>query len=814
MDQSRRRGGGRLSTLTLLLFAAVTAVFLVFIGTASATLAGSTFNAGDGNMKIDGTDTHDWQDAASYFGSAYTGDLTDLVASTSDDAFTPGQKQDTVCPDVSGQKSPSKDDFTDAAYASETNAAGDIFLYLATFRFAGNGNASENIELNQGTNGTCTGGTLLKRVVGDKLIAVDYLAGGTSANFNALTWIDGTDANNPTCYVDKDTPPCWGAVLKTLTASDAEAKENGSTIPSNENYITSGDVGQFQFAEFGINLTKAIGLSGCGKIARTEIEARASGSSFVSSTKDIVLGTKPLAPCPKITTTASGGTFAADGSLTLSDKVTIKDAPKTATGKITVKMYGPGDSSCSAANPRSVDLPLTQVSGDVNHDYTANFSVSKKGDYNFTADLFLGNSSTAAASSPCGAVNETATASPRPVTIATSAGGPYKVDPATGKASIKDTATLSNKTSDAGGTVTYTLYGPDPTPTSVPTDDCDAPHKVGDSTVSVTNGVVSDSDFFSVVPGLYHWSATYSGDDKNSSAASNPLCGATGENPLVISPAIDVSKTPANQSVPLNTAALFHITVTNVGDSRLTDIVVSDVQATGCVRTAAQTDALITTKYGATHHFLDPGESFGYDCNSDPVAAPFTNVVEACGTDPLSASVCDTDTNGGSPPTGCPATEANRCAFVGVLALSSVQDFKPKDTASNAVTMPVGVAAPLLTGKFGFYLYKVSGPNQCDANHIIYNDQQSVTNDPAGGTGNVRTGSASTSSSDFLSTLVANAVSRVSAPLPPALAGTAGTYKWLIIYSADGTLGAGRDSSNNGEVDGACGTENFVVSNG
>src|SRR5438132_1690102 len=83
---------------------------------------------------------------------------------------------------------------------------------------AGNGNASENIELNQGTNGKCAGSSLFQRVTGDRLLTIDYTGGGTNADFNVLTWIDGTDATNSTCFVGKDVPPCWGAVVVALDA--------------------------------------------------------------------------------------------------------------------------------------------------------------------------------------------------------------------------------------------------------------------------------------------------------------------------------------------------------------------------------------------------------------------------------------------------------------------------------------------------------------------------------------------------------------------------------------------------------------------
>jgi hypothetical protein len=77
--------------------------------------------------------------------------VADLAASTSDDSFTPGQKQDTVCPTIEGHKNPPKDDFTDVASFTEVSSDEETFLYGATIRYGANGNAAENVELKQGS---------------------------------------------------------------------------------------------------------------------------------------------------------------------------------------------------------------------------------------------------------------------------------------------------------------------------------------------------------------------------------------------------------------------------------------------------------------------------------------------------------------------------------------------------------------------------------------------------------------------------------------------------------------------------------------
>src|SRR6266498_1767315 len=195
--------GGRRRWVFGIAAAAVVAMG-VFITSAFGVLAGSPskFEANDGNMVVNTTGNNDWK-TVNFF------HLSDVSNSTGDDSFVSGQKQDTACPDVDTHKNPPKDDFTDIASYNDTNTTASspqylhTFLYGATIRYAANGNASENVELKQGTNGNCTNG-LLQRSVGDKLIAIDYLNGGTSVQFNVLTWIDGTDAANATCFVAND----------------------------------------------------------------------------------------------------------------------------------------------------------------------------------------------------------------------------------------------------------------------------------------------------------------------------------------------------------------------------------------------------------------------------------------------------------------------------------------------------------------------------------------------------------------------------------------------------------------------------------
>jgi hypothetical protein len=265
------------------------------VGSAYAVLTGSPskFESNDGNMIVDTVGNSDWSNVA------FT-HVTDAAASTADNSFTPGQKQDTTCPSVEGHKNPGKDDFTDVASFSETNTtSGDTYLYGATIRYAANGNASENIELKQSSTlcpGQPTGG-LTVRTAGDKMIAIDYLNGGTNVQFNVLTWV-----TSGSCLVGNDVAPCWGSTVITLNAAGAEGLASQAAITAANNPINHNALVAGQFAEFGVNLATAgiIPSGTCKAFPQTVWESRSSGSSFVSSTKDISIENKTISNCGQI----------------------------------------------------------------------------------------------------------------------------------------------------------------------------------------------------------------------------------------------------------------------------------------------------------------------------------------------------------------------------------------------------------------------------------------------------------------------------------------------------------------------------------
>ncbi|TMM32604.1 MAG: DUF11 domain-containing protein [Actinobacteria bacterium] len=212
---------------------------------------------------------------------------------------------------------------------------------------------------------------------------------------------------------------------------------------------------------------------------------------------------------------------------------------------------------------------------------------------------------------------------------------------------LTDTATLSGGTSDATGTITFTLYGPDPTPASNSEDDCAPANLVDTASADVNKGADGASYDSSPAitvnePGTYHWVASYSGDNNNKGSEST--CGADGENPVVIAPHISVVKSATDktdeQVLRNGGTATWSIQVINDGDSNLSNVVVTDALAPGCARTSADIAGLALMKPAP-----DPSGTITYTCTLANVTASFTNTAVATGTPEVGGDVTAEDTS-------------------------------------------------------------------------------------------------------------------------------------------------------------------------
>jgi uncharacterized repeat protein (TIGR01451 family) len=103
----------------------------------------------------------------------------------------------------------------------------------------------------------------------------------------------------------------------------------------------------------------------------------------------------------------------------------------------------------------------------------------------------------------------------------------------------------------------------------------------------------------------------------------------------VPAPAIAIVKNPKSQTVAVGGTATFSITVTNAGNTVLTDVTVTDPLTPNCNRTKADIPALAS---------MAPGATVTYTCTRPNVRAGFDNVATATGTPPSGPNVTATDT--------------------------------------------------------------------------------------------------------------------------------------------------------------------------
>ncbi|TAN34559.1 hypothetical protein EPN29_02735 [bacterium] len=270
----------------------------------------SNLESGDGNMTVDfstlGVNDTDWN-CFTIGPTANCKTTTGAQFITADSSgeiqWVNGQKFDTLCPATSIGNNPPKDEFVNIAQFSEADASLNEFFYGATIRATNTGNASGDVEFdhNKGANPT----SLPCRVAGDILMAYDFLNGGTSLNFHLLTWIDSSNpnagGNTGTCFVKTDSLPCWGSNVIIPSGAVSNGASNQSPIAAADNGMSGVALPINQFSEFGINLSKALGISGqCLSFPQQTWESRSSGSSFTSNPQDLEITQRTINNCGEV----------------------------------------------------------------------------------------------------------------------------------------------------------------------------------------------------------------------------------------------------------------------------------------------------------------------------------------------------------------------------------------------------------------------------------------------------------------------------------------------------------------------------------
>jgi uncharacterized repeat protein (TIGR01451 family) len=255
---------------------------------------------------------------------------------------------------------------------------------------------------------------------------------------------------------------------------------------------------------------------------------------------------------PSIATTqdpASGAIGA-----TYKDTATLSDAASLdGTGSITFTLYAGTECDATVLDTETVD----GISANGDYSTPDGFQIQNAGTYYWVAS-FSGDANNNDAMSGCN--DEPVVVAPNSPSIATLLSSSAVNHGGT----VHDSAQLSGATSDAGGTVTYSVYSNSSCTT-----------KVADGgTVNVTDGSVPNSNSVTFnTPGTFYWQASYSGDPNNKAAVSP----CTSEK-LVVAPLVDLAVTKVGSPNPVSEGAniTWTMVVKNNGPDTDTGVTISD----------------------------------------------------------------------------------------------------------------------------------------------------------------------------------------------------------------------------------------------
>jgi hypothetical protein len=461
---------------------------------------------------------------------------------------------------------PDKDNLLHSFAARYNTVDGDV-LFFGSDRLDNSGDAQQGFWFFQnsialGTNnvGGGTGFTGVHKA-GDLLVVTDFSNGGGTSTITVYSW-------DPTCKktTGSTAGTCGDANLRILaTSTDANCAKpglthdnfcgivngaNGTTAPwpytdksGNQTYL------QGEFFEGGINLTK-LGV-GDRCFASVASESRSS-TSTTATLKDFVLG--GFGTCGSgLTTQASvtGSTSIGTGSVSVSDSATVTVTNiNTWSGTVQFHLRGPIGSALEAS--KDVGGPVA-VSNSTPTVQSSTAAVTAAGDYCWSAHFTSSTSGVPDANDD--GTNECFTVNPVTPALATSAGADVDLGNP-----ISDTATLSGTANQpgtpvidpttaggaAGGTITFTAYGPN---------DCSTVAFTSSAIPVSGDGTYGPVSFTPTAPGTYHWAATYSGDSPNTNGTSHNTDCTDANEDVVVNP-VPSSMTSAQSFIPNDSATV------------------------------------------------------------------------------------------------------------------------------------------------------------------------------------------------------------------------------------------------------------------
>jgi Prealbumin-like fold domain len=277
------------------LIGALMAVF--FVAASGATLTNSSFNAGDGNLTVESTET-DWANAGiNCTSTPKVGCALDKDTGGTDDSFGQGTSENDDPPTaVTGSIPNNKSDLT-RFYVKSSKENNKDFLYLAWERVQEpQGTTNMDFEFNQNyclpgepnppsQNSCSSNGVTPNRSAGDILVKYDLSQGGSNPTLGYHVWITSGTAKND-CEAGNKIP-CWGKVQSLAGNFEGAINQASTDDPINPGATRS--LSARTFGEAAINLTDA-GLfpsNQCKNFGSAYLKSRSS-DSFTAEVKDFI----------------------------------------------------------------------------------------------------------------------------------------------------------------------------------------------------------------------------------------------------------------------------------------------------------------------------------------------------------------------------------------------------------------------------------------------------------------------------------------------------------------------------------------------
>jgi hypothetical protein len=467
---------------------------------------------------------------------------------------------------------PNKDDVSNVyAVAHVSGATNEVFF--GAERVINNGDSHIDFEFLQSDvtiPATCAGSFSGNRTLGDFLLSVDFTNGGALGGTILYKWVCGTTTPAPGTGICNPSKAKNGPHYETTGTSAVTINVNGGGnigcggwVCRNPDGSPNTQILTNELMEGGIDLAQ-LGFTGC---ISTFLPHTRSSQSFTATLKDFEVIPFNTCAAPTVNTQvkkASDDSNVANGGhvaigTTVYDTATLSGATADAGGTMNYKLYS--DDTCTTLSTTPALNSTKAVTNGIALK-SDNVTFSQSGTFYFQATYSgdaRNNVPPGGAKSAC--TSEAVVVDKNSPTIGTQVKRASDDSDVANGASIPigtavyDTAALTGASSNAGGSVTYTLYSDDQCTTA-----STAP--AFSSTKTVTNNVVPKSDNVTFTKaGTYYFQASYTGDANNNgpvkSSCSSEVVVVDKNSPTIstqVKKASDDSDVANGASIPIGTA--------------------------------------------------------------------------------------------------------------------------------------------------------------------------------------------------------------------------------------------------------------------